>query len=312
MKQKIIPHLWMDDQAEEAASFYASLFPDSGIRTVTRFQEAGSEIHGKPPGSVQAVEFDLSGYQMVIINGGPMFEITPAISLFVTCESREEIDQLWERLLDGGQAMMPISDDYAWSQRYGWLQDRFGLTWQLSQGRIEDVGQKIAPSFLFVGEQFGRAEEALNLYTSVFENTHVDGILRYEAGEPGPEGTVKHAQFVLDGQVLMVMDGPGEHPFTFTEGVSLLVPCRSQEEVDRFWDALSQGGDPEAQQCGWLKDRFGVSWQIVPERMLEMLKDSDIERVERVTASYLQMKKLDLAELARVYQEAEKRPRAEA
>lgn len=304
MQQKIIPHLWMDDQAEEAASFYTSLFPQSRISTVTRFHEVGSEIHRKPPGSVSAVEFELSGYRMVIINGGPLFQITPAISLFVTCESREEIDELWDRLLDGGQAMMPISDDYAWSQRYGWLQDRFGLTWQLSQGRIEDVGQKIAPSFLFVGDQFGRAEEALKLYTSVFENTKVDGILRYEAGEPGPEGAVKHAQFSLDGQVLMVMDGPGEHAFTFTEGVSLLVPCQSQNEVDRFWDAFSEDGDPEAQQCGWLKDRFGVSWQIVPERLLEMLKDDDYTRVGRVTDSFMQMKKLDLDELERVYRES--------
>lgn len=302
MQQHITPYLWMDDQAEDAASFYTSLFRDSRICTVARFLEAGSEIHGKPPGSVSTVEFELAGYRMAIINGGPLFSITPAISLFVTCESREEIDGLWGRLLEGGQAMMPISDDYPWSDRYGWVQDRFGFTWQVSLGRIEDVGQKIVPSLLFVGEQFGRAEEALNLYTSVFENPHVAGILRYEAGEPGPEGTVKHAQFSLDGEVVMVMDGPGEHPFTFTEGVSLLVSCRSQEEVDRFWDALSAGGDPEAQRCGWLKDRFGVSWQIVPERMLEMLTDSDHDRVVRVTEAFLRMKKLDLAALERAYQ----------
>lgn len=301
MKQKIIPHLWFDDQAEQAAAFYTSLFDQSGVGTVSHYHEAGEKVHGRAPGSVSTVEFELAGYQMMALNGGPHFDFTPAISLFVTCTSREEIDELWSRLADGGRPLMPLGDDYDWSERYGWVQDRFGLTWQLSMGRIEDVGRKIAPSLLFVGDQFGRAEEALKLYTSVFENTHIDGILRYEAGEHGPEGSVKHAQFSLDGEVVMVMDGPGEHAFTFTEAFSLLVPCRTQGEIDHLWEKLSEGGDPDAQQCGWLKDRFGVSWQIAPIRLDEMLKDPDQARVGRITESFLQMKKLDLAELERVY-----------
>lgn len=300
MTQKIIPSLWLDDQAEEAADFYTALFEDSRITTVSRFHEAGSEIHGRAGGSVSTVDFEIAGFRMVALNGGPHFHITPAISLFVTCESRDEVDLLWQRLSDGGTVMMPL-DAYDWSERYGWLQDRFGLTWQISLGRIEDVGQKIAPSFLFVGEQFGRAEEAVELYTSVFPDSDVVGILRYEAGEAGREGTVKHAQFSLGGEVFMAMDGPGEHAFSFNEGVSLIVPCRSQQEIDRYWEKLSEGGDPEAQQCGWLKDRFGVSWQIVPERLYEMLQSPDLERVGRVTHVFLRMKKVEVAELERVY-----------
>src|SRR5690625_1690365 len=218
------------------------------------------------------------------------------------CDVRppRQIDELWQRLAENGMVMMPL-DAYDWSERYGWVQDRFGMTWQLSLGNIDDVGQKIAPSFLFVGDQFGHAEEAVELYTSVSPGSEVVGVLRYGAGEPGREGTVKHAQFSLAGDVFMAMDGPGEHEFGFSPGVSLIVRCRSQQEIDHFWEKLSEGGDPEAQQCGWLADRFGVSWQIVPERLYEMLQDPDAERVGRVTASFLGMKKMDIAELERVY-----------
>lgn len=301
MKQKIIPNLWFNDQAEEAATFYASLFVGSRITTITRFHEAGTDVHGQPAGSVSTVEFELAGYRMVALNGGPHFSFTPAISFFVVCERRSEIDELWRRLSEGGEVMMPL-DTYDWSERYGWVQDRYGLTWQLSLGELSEVGQKITPSLLFVGDRFGRAEEALELYTSVFENSEVAGILRYEAGEVGREGAVKHAQFTLDGEVFMVMDGPGEHPFTFNEAVSLIVPCASQQEIDRYWEELSEGGDPGAQQCGWLKDRFGVSWQVVPAVLYDMLQDRDPERVGRVTRAFLRMKKLDLAELERAYQ----------
>lgn len=304
MKQKIIPNLWLDGQAEEAAAFYTSLFDDSSVTIATHYQEAGSEIHGHAPGSVQTVDVEIAGYRIVLLNGGDFFKITPAISFFVTCESREEIDNLWQRLAEDGAVMMPL-DAYAWSERYGWVQDRFGMTWQLSLGKLDEVGQKIAPSFLFVGDQFGRAEEAVDLYTSAFPNSDVVGILRYEAGEPGREGTVKHAQFSLGDDVFMAMDGPGEHDFGFTEGLSLIVPCRSQEEIDHYWEILSDGGDPEAQQCGWLKDRFGVSWQIVPERLYEMLLEADAQRAERVTEAFMKMKKFDLAELERAYQGAD-------
>jgi predicted 3-demethylubiquinone-9 3-methyltransferase (glyoxalase superfamily) len=307
MKQKIIPNLWFDDRAEEAATFYTSLFGRSGITTITRFHEAGEEVHGQPAGSVSTVEFELAGYGMVALNGGPHFSFTPAISFFVVCESRGEIDELWRRLSDGGEVMMPL-DAYDWSERYGWVQDRYGLTWQLSLGGLSDVGQKITPSLLFVGDRFGRAEEAIELYTSVFADSEVAGILRYQAGEMGREGTVKHAQFTLDGEVFMVMDGPGEHPFSFNEAVSFIVPCATQEEIDHYWEKLSEGGDPSAQQCGWLKDRFGVSWQVVPLRLYAMLQDSDAERVGRVTRAFLRMKKLDLAALERAYQGVETGP----
>jgi predicted 3-demethylubiquinone-9 3-methyltransferase (glyoxalase superfamily) len=171
----------------------------------------------------------------------------------------------------------------------------------VSLGKKEDVGQFITPSLLFVGKQHGRAEEALRLYTSIFKNSDVVGIMRYGAGETEPEGTVKHAQFRLNGEVFMAMDSAMAHPFTFNEAVSFAVNCETQEEVDYFWEKLSAGG--EKSRCGWLKDKFGVSWQVVPTILNELASDPDPEKADRVMKAMLQMDKLDIAGLKRVYEQ---------
>lgn len=256
---KITPCLWYDGNGEEAANFYVSLFENSSVGTVARFDGVNAIT----------VEFELDGCKIVALNGGPMYKFTPAISLFVMCETVTEIDALWEKITDGGGVMMPL-DKYEWSDRYGWAIDRFGLTWQLMLGPVESVGQKITPCLLFVGDQFGRGEEAIRLYASVFPDSPIDGILHYGPNEAGREGTVKHAQFALRGGKFMVMDGPGEHAFGFSEAVSFIVPCEDQAEIDRYWSALTSNGGSES-QCGWLKDSFGVSWQIIPKNIAELL-----------------------------------------
>ena len=299
--QKIIPHLWFNDQAEEAAAFYTALFEESYIGGTTHYSREGVEIHGQPEGTVMTVDFELAGYQFIALNGGPQFSFTPAISFFVVCETEPEVDALWTALTEGGDMLMEL-DRYDWSEKYGWVQDQYGLSWQLSLGKLEDVGQKITPSLLFVGEQHGRAEEAIRFYTSIFDNADVTGILRYGADDDQPEGTVQHAQFHLDSEVFMAMDSALEHGFTFNEAISLLIECASQEEVDYYWDKLTDGGDPKAQQCGWLKDRFGVSWQVSPTMLYEMLQDPDTEKVARVTRAYMQMKKFDTQKLQDAYQ----------
>jgi len=299
-QQKVIPHLWFDDHAEAAANFYTSAFDDARLGAMTRYGTEGFEIHGQPEGKVMTVEFEIAGYHMLAINGGPIFTITPAISFMVTCETVGEVNALWDTLSDGGQVLMGI-DSYPWSDRYGWVQDRYGVSWQLYRGTVDRSGQRISPTLMFVGAQLGRAEEAINLYTSTFPGSSIDGVLRYGANSGEAAGMVQHSSFRLGDDLLMAMDGPGPHQFTFTEAVCLLVPCDSQEEIDHYWNALTAGGDPAAQQCGWLKDRFGVSWQVTPVALLEMMKDPDPKRVARVTKAFLQMKKLDLAELQRVY-----------
>lgn len=276
----IVPCLWFDGQAEAAAEFYVSLFDRS---TIIRRNSFGGMS------GVVTVEFQLAGCPMVGLNGGPQFRFTPAISLFVMCETVEELDRLWAALTDGGSAMMPV-DRYPWSERYGWGVDRFGVTWQLMLGPVADVGQMVTPCLLFVGDVFGRAAEAITLYTSIFSGSAVDGIQRYGPNQPGREGTVMHAQFALSGAKFMVMDGPGEHAFGFNEAVSFMVACDTQADIDRYWSRLTVGGGAES-MCGWLKDPFGVSWQIVPAWLGEILGGPNGAAAVR---AMLGMRKLDI------------------
>ena len=292
--QKITPVLWFDDQAEEAARFYASVFRDSAMGEVTRYGEEGHDIHGREAGSVMTVQFRLKGHDFTALNGGPHFRITPAISFFVNCETADEVDELWGALSDGGMALMPLGA-YPFSPKYGWIQDRYGVSWQVMLAE-EEVEQAIIPSLLFVGDVCGKAEEAVGFYTSVFGDARPLSLHRYGPDQESEDAdSVMFADFVLEGQTFAAMDSALEHPFTFNEGVSLMVGCETQEEVDHYWDRLS--AVPGAEQCGWLKDRYGVSWQIVPTVLFELLADPDPERAGRVTEAMLQMKKLDIAGL---------------
>ncbi len=302
MTKKLISNgLWFDSQAEEAAKFYTSIFPESKIGDIVRYGKEGFEIHGRPEGSVMLVEFELSGQKFSAINGGPLFTFNPSISYFVVCESLEEADKTWNALLQNGKVMMPYQK-YEWSDKYGWLSDKYGLSWQISYGRISDVGQKITPSFMFVGKQYGRAEEAIRFYTSVFKNSSVDGIMKHPAGGTEREGTVAHAQFTLAGQKFTIMEsGMKEHTFSFNEAVSIIVNCETQKEIDYYWEKLTSDGGQEV-QCGWVRDKFGVSWQVDSVELARMLKDRDKEKVARVTNAFLHMKKFDVAKLKEAFE----------
>lgn len=290
-QQTIVPCLWFDDQAEAAAEFYTSLFPDAAIEETTRYNRAVAEVAGRPEGAVMTVGFRLAGRAFTGLTGGPLFRFTPAISLFVSCADVEQARTLFDRLAEGGEVLMPFQA-YPFSEGYGWVADRFGLTWQVNGTPGE---QMIAPSLMFTGAQCGRAEAAMNHYTTLFPNSGVGPVWRYEDGEgPDEAGTLKQAVFTLAGQEFRAMDSALDHAFTFTEALSLQVLCDSQSEVDHYWERLGEGGDPEAQRCGWLKDRFGVSWQVVPRILPRLLREGNADRVERLSSAMLQMKKLDI------------------
>jgi len=300
--QKIVSNLWFDSQAEEAAEFYTSLFKNSRIGKTTRYGKAGYEFHHQPEGKLMTIEFELEGQGFIGLNAGPIFKFTPAVSFLVACKTKEEVDALWEKLSAGGTALMELGE-YPFSEKYGWTQDKYGLSWQVMFMGDRKITQKITPTLMFIGAVCGRAEEAIQFYTSVFRNAGIGGILRYEKGEePDKEGTIKHAAFTLEGQEFAAMDSAYEHTFTFTEAISLLVRCRDQAEIDTYWEKLTEGGDPNAQVCGWLKDKFGLSWQVSPTVLEEMLQDPDREKVERVTDAFLKMKKFDIGELKRAFE----------
>jgi predicted 3-demethylubiquinone-9 3-methyltransferase (glyoxalase superfamily)/uncharacterized protein YndB with AHSA1/START domain len=281
---KITPFLWFDGQAEEAADFYVSVFKNSEIKTVTRSGD-----------SVMVVNFSLDGQEFSALNGGPEFKVNPSISFYVVCETEAETDEVWRRLSEGGSALMPLQK-YDWSEKYGWVQDRFGVSWQISLGKMEDTGQKFTPSLLFTGGKSGRGEEAVHFYTSVFSPSSITGILRYGPGEPGREGTVKHAQFTLHNETFMIMDSPMNDPFTFNEGLSFLINCETQAEVDYYWGKLIADGGAES-MCGWLKDKFGVSWQVVPAILPKLLSHPDPAKAQRATAAMLKMRKIEIDKL---------------
>lgn len=286
--QKITTHLWFDKEAREAGDFYTSVFPNSRVKNKT-------VLHNTPSGSVDIVTIDLSGQEFTLLSAGPLFKFTPAISFLVLCETKDEVDALWRELSRDGMVMMEL-DAYPWSERYGWTADRYGLSWQVMHAGEHPIKQKITPSLMYTGQQSGRAEEAIQFYTSVFRNSGVGNIMRYEAGEePEKPGTVKHAGFTLEGQEFTAMDSAQMHGFGFNEAISLMVHCDTQEDIDYYWDKLS--ADPKAEQCGWLKDKFGVSWQVVPNEMDKMLATGDQAKIARVTEAFLKMKKFDLAKL---------------
>ncbi|MES3006110.1 MAG: VOC family protein [Patescibacteria group bacterium] len=286
--QKITTHLWFDKEAKEAAGFYTSVFEDSKVIDMTT-------LHNTPSGDCDIVSFELSGQSFMAISAGPLFKFNPSVSFHVKCKTKEEVNTKWKELSVGGTVLMDLGQ-YPFSERYGWCNDKYGLSWQVMYVGESEVVQKITPVLMFVGDVCGKAEEAIGFYTSVFRDGKVNMILRHNKGEtPDKEGTVKYASFTLLGNEFGVMDSAHEHNFSFNEAVSFIVRCDTQEEIDYYWEKLS--AVPESEQCGWLKDKFGLSWQIVPVAMDEMMKDKDEEKLARVTESFLKMKKFNIAEL---------------
>jgi len=281
-KQKITPFLWFDSQAKEAAEFYCSIFQHSKI------------ISASP----MVINFELNGQQFIGLNGGTLYKVNPSVSFFVLCESLDETNQVWNKLMEDGKALMPI-DKYPWSERYGWVQDKFGITWQVSINDKEIGKQSITPSLLFTSDTFGKAEEAIRFYTTLFENSSIDLLLHYENGDANA-GKVLYSEFNLSQYKMIAMDGPGVHDYSFNEGVSFMVHCETQKEVDYFWDALISDGGQE-NMCGWLKDKFGLSWQIIPNALTELMSDKDEAKSQRVIQAILKMKKIDIEVLENAY-----------
>lgn len=294
--QKITPYLWFDKEAEEAAKLYESVFPGAHVLHTTELQDT-------PSGSAKIIQMNIMGVDFALMNAGPEFKFNPSISFMVMYRSPDEVDAAYRQLSEGGQVMMEVGS-YPFSPRYAWVADKFGVPWQLMcVESMAPLEERLVPSFLFVGDVCGRAEEAVQYWTSVFPHSEVGTATRYGEGEaPDKPGTVKHISFRLNGQGFSAMDSAYDHKFAFSEAISLSINCETQEEVDFFWEKLS--AHPEAEQCGWVKDKFGVSWQVTPIVLGEMIADKDTEKANRVVQAMLKMKKIDIAELKRAYSDS--------
>lgn len=306
--ERIVPNLWYDKEAKEAATFYVSVFDDSKILDVT-------VIEGTPSGDAEMVSFQLEGQLFSAISGGPFFTINPSVSMMVDCATPEEVDEKYRVLSQGGVDLMPLGE-YGFSKRYAWVQDRFGLSWQLmvpqesSPARDLDaedesarygvdqreIHQKITPCLLFSGAASGMAEEAMLHYTSVFKGGRINLVSHYKEGEALlPAARINFASFTLNDMNFAAMDNGYPADFGFNEGVSLMIYCNTQAQIDYYWDALS--ADPKAEQCGWLKDRYGVSWQVTPAILDDIMYHGTREEARRVTQAFLPMKKIDLKKI---------------
>lgn len=280
--------LWFDNQAEDAAQFYTSAFDNAEITTTTYYSKESSGPSGKPEGSVMTVSFEIENFSFLALNGGPVFKPNPSISFFVNADSKEEVDALWGKLIKGGKALMPL-DKYPFAAHYGWVEDKFGISWQLIFGDKPegDWRPKVMPSFLFTKENIGKGREAIAFYTHVFKDSKTGLLAAYpEDTATAKEGDLAYGDFQIKNTWIAAMDSGTEQPFSFNEGISIMVHCEDQKEIDDYWRQLS--AIPQAEQCGWLKDRFGVSWQIIPKNLNELLKTKE------AVQAMMQMKKLDI------------------
>jgi predicted 3-demethylubiquinone-9 3-methyltransferase (glyoxalase superfamily) len=292
--QRIVPNLWFDHKAAEAAEFYADVFPDARITETIHYpSECLPDFQKEFAGEVLYVELEIRGYRLIAINAGPDVTVNPSISLMLNFDpasdpdARAHLEATWERLSEGGEALMPLGD-YGFSSLYGWVKDRYGITWQLLLS--DPTGEPrpfIVPSLMFTELVLNRASEALEYYASVFGG-RVATVARYPDDAGATAGTVMYGEVEVLDQWLAAMDSGGaEHGFTFNIGVSLMVECADQAELDGWWSQLS--AVPEAEICGWCQDKFGVSWQLVPANLAELMSKPGSY------AKLMSMKKIEVA-----------------
>lgn len=274
--QKIVPNVWFNGNAQEAVDFYASVFPSVKIVATSYYpkskEEGLADFQLSMAGKVLTIDFEIMGFRFVAINAGPEFTPNPSISCFITLDSKEDMNALWEKLAQGGKALMALSK-YPWSEYYGWVEDRYHVSWQLILNNPQgDSRPKVVPSLLFTQDKDGKAEEAIRFYTSVFKTAKLGQLVRRAQDEESAKaGTLLFGDCMLEDTWIAAMDGGQGHAFAFNEGISLLVNCKDQAEIDYYWEWLTAHGGEES-VCGWLKDKYGVSWQVAPENMEELMK----------------------------------------
>lgn len=291
--QKITPFLWFEKNMKEITDFYVSIFPEAHA------QSSGT-LSDTPSGAVEMATLTLYGQDFSLMTAGPYLPFNPTVSFIVSCDSADEVDDLWVKLSNTGKVLMELAS-YPFSEKYGWIQDKYGVSWQIMLSSTVKPEQKITPTLMFAGEVCGKSEEALAFYTSVFHDAKVDYVMNYDGTEPVDDARakVKHAGFTIENFHLALMDSGKNSSLTFQQAISFVVNCDTQEEVDYYWKKLTEGG--QEVQCGWLNDKFGFPWQIVPTAMERMMSEGTKEQIARVTEAFMKMKKFDIKTLEEAY-----------
>ncbi|MEN9598049.1 MAG: hypothetical protein RL596_360 [Bacteroidota bacterium] len=273
MSKQLYPCIWFDGKALAAAEWYCNIFANSKVNT----------------NNGMVVDFELCGRRVIGLNGGPNFQVNPSISFFIKHADKNRIQVIWDQLSVGGKILMDLQV-YPWSAYYGWVQDIYGVSWQLMLEPAAVGDESFFPSLLFTNNVLGKAEEAVDFYVSIFEGSEKTLTVYYPAGDPHA-GKLMYGEYTLGTTPFIAMEGPGSHAFVFNEGVSFVVNCDSQAEIDFYWNRLLANGGEES-MCGWLKDQYGVSWQVVPSQLPQLMADPI--NGQKVIQAFLKMKKFDL------------------
>lgn len=286
MNNNIFPCLWYNGDAKESADFYCTVF--------------SGKITADTP---MVFNIEIFGQKLMLLNGGPHFTKNASVSFMIICETEDEVQEYWDYLTDGGIALMELGE-YPWSKKYGWVRDKFGVTWQVYLSENNDLEQKIIPTLMFIHQNNGKAMKAMEFYTNIFPDSKIGSILKYGDGIGNetheiPEN-IQHAHFEINGYSFFCMDNSYDHQFDFNEGISMVVMTDNQEQTDHYWNNLITSGGRES-MCGWLKDQFGFSWQIVPKRLIELMNDSDQEKAHKVVISMMKMRKIIIQDLENAY-----------
>ncbi len=274
---QIYPCFTIKGKVAEAADFYIDAFGNGKITQTSPY----------------VIMINLSGQSFMLLNDGPSSLPNPSISFMVLGESEAETEAYWNKLVIDGKILMPL-DNYPWSKKYGWVQDKFGVSWQVYTGNSADTPQKFSPTLMFTGDKAGKAKEAVHFYTGLFPDSNIQGILEYAEGDGDEPGLVKHAQFKIKSYIAMAMDSSAEHGFTFNDAISIVVNCEDQAEIDKYWYGLTDNGGKEV-MCGWLTDKYGVSWQIIPKNLGALM--SNAGKGQHAMQALMKMKKIVIADL---------------
>lgn len=288
--KKIGTCLWMTDKGEEAAKCYTSLFKNSKVVQTVNYTPYSAEVSGQKIGTPMTVDCEVAGLEIMTLNAGPIFKLNPSISYFVYCDTEDEADRLWKELSGGGSVLMGY-DRYPFAKKFGWCADKWGTSWQISFGNPPSA-QQIVPSLMFFGRNFGKGQEAIDFYTGLFPNSKTEFVAKDDK-----TNTVQFGTFTLNGTKFMIAENNAPHQFEFNNAFSFMVVCEDQAEIDKYWTALSAGGS--AEPCGWVKDKYGVSWQVVTPELVEWGKNA--EKFDAMFKVLTAMKKPELQKLRDAY-----------
>ncbi|PZD79429.1 VOC family protein [Mesonia sp. K7] len=279
MNNDIYPCVWMNGTGEEAAKLYSEVFKNTKV------------VKNTP--MVKMLELD--GQKLMLLDAGSPFKPNASLSFLVANKDEKETERLYKLLEKEGEVLMPL-DKYHFSEKYAWVEDKFGVNWQLYTGEKGNTDQYFTPSLMFVNKNNGKAKEAIAFYTSVFPNSSVEGIMEQPEASDEPKGNVAHAQFQLNDFTMAIMENSAAHDFDFNEGVSITVMTNDQKETDYYWKLLTENGGEES-KCSWLKDKYGVSWQIVPKRLVELMNQENQEKAQKVMQAMMQMNKIIIEDI---------------